>query len=161
MLGVTMRSDQLNLQMKSKVLPLSKDRYCLWPTEVTGQLGDRSMDVYVAANYITGTCEYKVVLDHENTQVSINRSVIKAWGPRIEAQLRLAAKSTMFPMMVSAPNGQQAVQALQASVQGLVGQMERELKERNGAIDTPEAYRRTAALCHNWFPKGTLPPRQD
>jgi len=161
MLGVTMRNDQLNLQMRSTTVQLSKDRYCLWPTEVTGQLGNRSMDVYVAANYVTGTCEYKVVLDHENTHVSINRSVIKAYGPRIEAQLRLAVKSTLFPMVVNTADSQQALKTLSAAVQGLLSQMENELRQRNGAIDTPEAYRRTAALCHNWFPKGTLLPRQD
>jgi hypothetical protein len=161
MLGVTMRNDQLNLQMKSKVLQLAKDRYCLWPTEITGQLGNRTMDVYVAANYITGTCEYKAVLDHENIHVSINRSVIKAYGPRIEAQLRLAAKSSLFPMVVTATSSQQALKALSAAVQAQVSQMEEELRQRNGAIDTPESYRRTAALCHNWFPKGTLLPRPD
>jgi hypothetical protein len=157
-LGVTVRNDELRLEVRSRSLGLPGGRLCLWVEEVTARIGDPELDVYVAANYPVGTCEYSVVLEHENQHVAINRSVVHAWGPRIGAQLRDVVYRS-FPLIVdSAEPAKQAITFLAASVKPLVDAMIEELRQRNGAIDTPENYRRTGERCKNWLPPGTRLP---
>jgi hypothetical protein len=158
MLGVTITSDHLAMQVRPVVSRLANGRLCVWVTDVAARVGDPELDVYVAANYPEGTCEYNVVREHENQHVEINRSVIHAWGPRIGAQLRDSVGQS-FPM-VAAGNAdiQRIPQMLMDSLQPLFDAMNSELRQRNGAIDTPENYRLTAARCKNWFPEGTRMP---
>lgn len=160
MLGVTVTSDQLALQLRPLVLRLADGQLCVWVTDVAARLGNPELDVYVAANYPEGTCEYNVVREHENQHVEINRGVIRAWGPRIGARLReLVAQS--FPM-VAASNAdvQRLPKMLMDRLVPLFDAMNGELRQKNGAIDTPENYRRTSARCRNWFPAGTRMPER-
>ncbi len=160
-LGLTRRNDELKVQLRS-ILQRSVDgRTCIWVDDVSARIGDPELDVYVAANYPPGSCEYNVVLEHENRHVAINRGVIAAFGPRIGAQLR-AAVHRLFPMITSNPKDVERLpQILIDAVRPSVSAMEDELRRENGAIDTPESYRQANARCRNWFPPGTrLPARQ-
>lgn len=158
MLGVTITSDHLAIQVRPVLLRRADGRLCVWVTDVAARLGDPELDVYVAANYPEGTCEYDVVREHENQHVEINRSVVRAWGPRIGAQLRdFVARS--FPMVAATTADVQKIpRTLMDRLQPLFDAMNGELRQKNGAIDTPENYRRTAARCKNWFPEGTRMP---
>jgi hypothetical protein len=100
------------------------------------------------------------VREHENQHVEINRSVINAWGPRIGAQLR-AIVAQSFPMVAaSRAEVQRLPNMLIDRLQPLLDAMTEELRRKNGAIDTPENYRRTSARCNNWFPEGTRMPER-
>jgi hypothetical protein len=160
-LGVTITSDHLTVQLRPVVAAQANGPLCVWVTDVAARIGDPELDVYVAANYPEGTCEYSVVRDHENQHVEINRSVVRAWGPRIGAQLReLVARS--FPRVIaSRADVPKLPSMLIDRLQPLLTAMTEELRQKNGAIDTPENYRRTSARCKNWFPEGTrLPDRR-
>ena len=154
LLGLTRRNDIFLLE--AKVLAQGG---CLWVEEVTARLGGEETDVYIAANYEVGTCEYNAVRDHENGHVAINSYVLKTYAPRIGAGLRQAVH-TMFPLAAGGADGGKAVPAmLSASVNGIYQEMISELRRRNQALDAPENYRRTQQLCHNWFPPGTPLPK--
>jgi hypothetical protein len=161
MLGVTITSDQLALQVRPLMMRRADGRFCVWVTDVAARIGDPELDVYVAANYPEGTCEYNVVREHENQHVEINRSVVHAWGPQIGAKLREVVAQS-FPMeAANNADVQRVPNMLMDRLQPLFEAMNVELRQKNGAIDTPENYRRTAERCKNWFPAGTrLPDRR-
>ncbi len=157
-LGLTRRNDQVSLRVRADSVSLPDGRICIWAEDIQAMVGDPEMDVYVAANYQVGTCEYNVVLQHENQHVAINRSVLQAYAPRIGAGLREAVHR-LFPMITTHREDLQRLpDILIDAIRPVWGSMQRELRERNGTIDTPESYRRTATLCTNWFPPGTRMP---
>ncbi len=157
-LGLTKRNDELRIRVRSILQPSVDGRTCIWVDEVTARIGDPEMDVYVAANYQPGSCEYNVVLEHENRHVAINRNVVAAFGPRIGAQLRAAVRR-MFPMITTNPkDAARLPQILIDAVRPVLTAMEAELRRENGAIDTPESYRQAHGRCRNWFPAGTRMP---
>lgn len=157
-LGLTKRSDQLRVQGRWAITRSLDGRSCIWPETVDARIGDPEMDVYVAANYPVGSCEYTVILEHENTHVAINRSVLQAYGQRIGAALRQAV-SRMFPIITANPqDANRLPKVLINAVQPQVDAMLEELRRRNGEIDTPESYKRAHERCQNWFPPGTRLP---
>ncbi|PKU23672.1 hypothetical protein CWS72_15490 [Telmatospirillum siberiense] len=160
MLGVTITSDQLSMEVRPVVLRQAGGSACVWVTEVAARIGDPELDVYVAANYPEGTCEYDVVREHENQHVEINRGVVHAWAPRIGAELRHVVAQS-FPVSVAgSADVRQLPRMLMDRLRPLLDGMRAEMRQKNGALDTPENYRRTAARCKNWFPDGTrLPDR--
>jgi hypothetical protein len=157
-LGITIRSDQLNMRVGTRTMALPDGRQCVWATTVEAWIGNPELDVYVAANYVPGTCEHSVVLQHENQHVAIDRGVVRAYGPRIGAALRDIVRRS-FPMVTTDPKlTDRLPDWLMQSLRPLIDAMDADLERRNGALDTPENYRRTAALCQNWFPPGTRMP---
>ena len=140
-------------------LPLGDGRYCVWVTGVTAQMGDPREDVYIAANYPEGSCEYDAVMRHENRHVAINLEGLREWVPSVRAALSEAA-ARRFPVIADSLGGGRQVGALLFdAVRPLFALMNEDLRRRNAAIDTPESYRATQAECSNWFPRGTRPPR--
>ncbi|HIJ64197.1 MAG TPA: hypothetical protein HPQ04_16015 [Rhodospirillaceae bacterium] len=160
LLGLTKRNDTFSVTAKVLMLPaVGGGGTCVWVEEVSARLGGNETDVYVASNYHVGSCEYNVVLEHENTHVAINREVLKAFAPRIGAGLREALRG--FPVVVAeAGEAGRVPGLLSASVNQVYQSMIGELRRRNQALDSPENYRRTQMRCHNWFPPGTSLPAQ-
>jgi hypothetical protein len=140
--------------------PLGDGRVCVRVAEVDAVIGDEQMDVYIAANYPEGSCEYDVVRRHENTHVSINLEGLRVWLPTLRATLNEAAARD-FPI-VSTPEraGEDAGRVLWNALVPVFKLMQNDLERRNGYIDTPEKYRQTALLCKNWFPPGTKLPQR-
>lgn len=158
MLGVTITSDQLSMQVRPLVSRQPGGRLCVWVADVAASMGDPELDVYVAANYPVGTCEYEVVREHENQHVEINRGVVRAWAPRVGAELRRVVASSFPMVLASTADVRRLPRMLMGRLQPLLDGMRAEMREKNGALDTPENYRRTAARCKNWFPSGTRLP---
>ena len=160
--GVTIRHDRVGVQSVRVVSRrLNDGHYCIWATDVVARVGTPETDVFVAANYPEGSCEYTVVVDHESQHVRISREVIQAYAPRLGAALRSLVRRT-FPLystdatLIQRLPGWMTDQ-LRPTIDAMVGA----LRASNGAIDTQENYRRTNALCHNWFPPGSrLPERR-
>ena len=157
-LGLTRRNDPLSLELQTLQTPSTDGRICYWVTELDARLGGADQEVYVAGNYAPGTCEYQTVLDHESTHVAINQEVLRAYVPILGQALRGAVRQR-FPVISRDPGlADRMSEMLMASVEPVYDQMIAELRRRNAAIDTPENYRRTSALCRNWFPPGTPMP---
>ena len=69
-----------------------------------------------------------MVLQHENQHVAINRAVLRAYAPRIAAELR-GAVHRMFPMLSAQREDTQRLPGfLMDAVRPIVGQMLAELR---------------------------------
>lgn len=148
-LGVTVISSGIDLRFVTDRLRVG-GVYCLWVTKVTGTLGSADMNVYVASNYPEGSCEYAVVLAHENAHVRLNLQTLIDWIPRVRDAL-VTTVDRKFPMVSpAAPTAAEVRAFLLAGVSETLDQMNRDMAERNAYLDTPANYQRTAALCRNW-----------
>ncbi len=124
--------------------------YCHWVKRVDATLRIPQLQVFVARDYRPGTCQFHVVTEHENEHVRINQNLVTKFGPLLRYRVVDALHRGM-PIWSSERDGGKAVGAtLSPLVNQLVAEMYRERDRNNGAIDTAEAYARTARRCNNW-----------
>ena len=153
-LGVTFNADYVKWSFSTYPFNLPDGRVCIWLADVDAELGDPVMNVYVAEEYAPGSCEYNVVLNHENTHVRFMLGSLHKWAPSIQAALSEAAKHK-FPVVFPAkPTNQQLSQYLGGNMDDIFALMNDEMTRLNASIDTPENYRRENAKCHNWSRHG-------
>jgi len=51
----------------------NQEKYCVWAESVDIDFSFKRMDVYISSQYPAGSCEYNVILKHENQHVAINK----------------------------------------------------------------------------------------
>ena len=127
--------------------------YRFWVKTLNVQFKITRMDVYVSSQYPEGSCQYNVVLAHENTHVSINQRLYrKHMGLLRSALARAALPTASHPW--TAGSQAQAEAALDARIKPLLKRIEQgfaaEDRRENAKIDTTASYRRTSAKCPNW-----------
>ena len=149
-LGLTLHGEGFKYSFEEKWTRQGDGPYCHYLTKVEGQLTLTQMMVYVASNYPVGSCEYKVVLEHENTHVRITRDMIDRYSLRLENALRSAARRISPLVTVERSGVEQISQRLNAELEPLMKQFREDTARANAVIDTPENYRKTTARCSNW-----------
>ena len=159
-LGVTFFTPAFSIDVNTRVVR-SGDGYCVLPDAISAEFGFRSLDVYIASEYVPGSCEYRTVLDHENQHVAINRAALKDSAPQIRAALEvlLAYQAPVFDR-----DPQRATRAiaddLSHKMDATLEIFRKQLDDRNGRIDTDANYAATAELCRNWD-RGNVWPQQE
>jgi hypothetical protein len=153
-LGVTAIDTLLSLAGASTLIP-TRGGYCLYVNTLTARFGWKRMEVFVAADYPRDTCEYRVVLDHENQHAAINRETTLEFAPLVRADLERILRE-MQPMLVADPNGaaDAALQGIQRGLAAISDQHQSTMNKRNAVIDTSHNYDATFALCANWSKEG-------
>ena len=130
------------------------DGFCIWVDSVDVSFSYAQMNVYVSSQYPEGSCPYRVILNHENQHVAIDKRVLDKYRARIERALKRSRSipTKAHPMSVISMNNGKAVIAdrLNRIVDPILAAYKKEIIRENGKIDTPASYRRTQALCNNW-----------
>jgi hypothetical protein len=150
LLGVTQLEQGVVVIPSVLTLPRPGGIYCVWVTKVSASLGSPVMNVYVAQEYEPGTCEYNVIMNHENTHVRFNLETLRAWAPTISAALTEAARRRFPAVFHSRPGANEVVNYLVDNVRATFQLMNQDMARRNATIDTPENYARENAKCHHW-----------
>jgi len=150
--GLTIANDQLEIRATWREQHFSDGRVCLWLDKVTARLGMPEQRVYIAADYAEGSCEYQAIMAHERRHVEINRQTVQAHASAVRRAIVDGIRESNPLPLSSPPDTQLVVRRLQAYARPEAQQMISELRQRNGAIDTPDAYRREQAqsACHHW-----------
>lgn len=151
-LGLTRQRTEFRANVRLWQFDMGRGKRCvgLARAEGTWQMSPQVVDI--AREYPAGGCNYRVIRDHENQHVAINADAFRRWSPRAEAEFR-AAVGRLEPVLTADDPAQVEArfrQALQKAMEPSFAAFRDELTRRNGAIDTPEAYRRTQALCLKW-----------
>lgn len=150
-LGLTKLSEHaLHMTYQLATLGLRDGRQCIWMTRIDARLGDAVMNVYVASEYAPDSCEYGVILNHENTHVRFNLETLRDWMPSVQAALTEAAKHKFPVIFDGPPTNDDLDHYLLDNTAAVFGLMNEDLRRRNASIDTPENYRRENAKCHHW-----------
>ncbi len=129
-------------------------RACVGIKEVIFYIGVPEFNVYIDRKYKPGTCEYKAIKDHENYHVDVYRQGVKFFKSDIERELKKALNKQKPQYVHSQKEAERVLneqfKQILKDVQPLVDHINKKLKEKNEAIDTPESYKATQDLCDNW-----------
>ena len=158
-LGITYAQTLLSIQGSTVGVP-QRGGYCIYLDKVETEFGWQRMDVFVAADFKPGSCEYRAVLDHENQHVGVNNQSLKAFAPRLRAAFEKVLSEQQPLFMTDMEAGTDAaLGALQRRMSGQLDEFQRITAERNAPLDSDSNYGETAKLCSNWDGAGP-PPRR-
>ncbi|MGH6954972.1 MAG: hypothetical protein ACREGL_12350 [Alphaproteobacteria bacterium] len=129
------------------------NQHCFWVERIDVVLRYKSIEIFIASEYQSGSCAYTEIMDHEQDHVRVARQNLQQYGPRVrQALTSLLIPTVRAPVLVrSADDAKREVEALFAKLlKPLFGEMIATLKRNQGALDTPEEYRAVRARCSDW-----------
>lgn len=158
-LGITYVETMLSMQAATRLKPEGRG-FCVYLDKVTADFGWDRMEVYVASEYKPGSCEYRMILDHENQHVAINQGALRESAPRVRAALEAILRD-QGPLYVADANrgADQALTAIHNRMSGALEGFQRIMAEGNGAIDTDSNYEAVSQMCEGWDGEKKPPPR--
>lgn len=139
---------------------------CVALGEVSIRYGFEFHEVLVAKEFPTDSCEYKIVLEHEDTHVKINKESLAKSEKAMRAVLEKALqKPAARPAAASAQLTQETLNAIAAELKPIVEGAQAERQQRNGQIDSKYSYAESFKKCGNWdqgniFLDGMPKPKQ-
>lgn len=127
---------------------------CVSIKEVNFQIGYDDILVYIHKDYKPGSCQYRVVKDHENYHVNVHRQAMSFFKSDIETALRKAVNKLKPERVSSSAQAQRVVDKqfnqIQKEIAPLLNHINQKIREKNAAIDTPESYKASSKLCKSW-----------
>ncbi|MBR5129785.1 MAG: hypothetical protein IKV03_00980 [Alphaproteobacteria bacterium] len=152
-LGLTVANLQVKMTGEPNISQTARQT-CVGLKEVNFQIGYDNILVYIHKDYKPGSCQYRVVKDHENYHVNVHRQAISFFKPDIETVLRKAVAKLKPERVNSSNQAQQVVNKqfaqIQKEIAPLLNHINVKIREKNAAIDTPESYKATSKLCKSW-----------
>ena len=129
------------------------NKFCFWVQSIPVTLRYPSVEIYIAKEYGTRSCQYQAILAHEKDHVRIAQDNLERYTPSMRSALTsLLIPTGRAPQVVASPEqAKREVNALARKLLGPVSQnMFADLRKAQAAIDTPEEYRRVLRRCRNW-----------
>ncbi len=151
--GLTVAEASFGIQGNAEVTKMG-NRYCVRLANVDITFGYSRIVVLIDKKYKEKSCEYKVIKEHEDTHVYLNRQVLTEFAPRIKQKVNEIAASIPPRVEYTKVRAEKALSEMLAKVQEAVKPDMAEFRilqdERNQAIDTKENYRATTNMCDRW-----------
>ena len=149
---VGLMSRDLKWEIRVEVQGERRDRgFCTALKHVDLTIGYDRIKVYVDRRYRPGTCQYGMILEHENEHVRIFQSTLKSYIPAIRDQLNQVAHSTRPFMVGSMRSGARYfVRHLRDHLTPLIRRMQSDMDAADRRLDSLESYRATQARCDGW-----------
>lgn len=149
--GLTLTELKYNMRVSIEALKMGPNNYCARLTKVEAKIGYDKFDVFIARKFRPSTCAYDSIRAHESTHVSIFKSGLDEFYPRMRHRLERAS-GAMGTIKVGSPKvaAKLLQQRLRHTIDPLFKEMNRTLNRRNGLLDTPERYRSEQARCTDW-----------
>ena len=150
-LGLTVAEPGLRYQTRYYYWKAQSGGHCVALAEAKFSVGYDDMTVYISRDYPEGSCEYDVILAHEEEHVRLNREVLKAYERKFKQAIArvLGGKKSIFVHQKGAARAAY-VKELERQLNPVVAEMATARNRKNGAIDTQDSYRRLMAQCTNW-----------
>ncbi len=150
-LGLTMSRYALSATTRNEHRKTGDGRVCAWIVRVDAVLSIPAMTVYVAREYAPGSCQYRAVMAHEQEHVRITGSLVPAFAPELEAELKARLQAAMPVVADGFIAAETEVnRRLERIMAELIERLEARREGANALIDTEESYRRTADQCAGW-----------
>lgn len=127
---------------------------CVGVSKINFEIGFDKFNVYIDKKYGYGTCERRVIKEHEDEHVLIYKEGMRFFAPDIKKAIRQAVKE-LKPQEVNSDAMAQRIFEEQAKqvvqkVQPLLNHINKKLEEKQGSLDTPESYARSSKKCKGW-----------
>jgi hypothetical protein len=150
-MGITSYTPRFQLAANSKAQAAGSG-YCVYLTEVIADYGFNTHEVFIAKEFPLDSCEYNVVLDHENQHVAINRTTLAEYAPKVRAALEQAVAAGIGPIYSPTPRvgGTDVLQRIAQQVAPVLRAAQQTQSKRNAGIDTAGNYHDTSKKCGEW-----------
>ena len=152
-LGLTVADLKVKMTGKSNVDQDARQT-CVSLKEINFQIGYDDILVYIHKDYKPGSCQYRVVKEHENYHVNVHRQAMSFFKSDIETALRKAVAKLKPERVQSAAQAQYVIDKqfaqIQKEIAPLLDHINKKIREKNAAIDTPQSYKKTSKLCKKW-----------
>ena len=147
---------QSNLQVSTNTqyfTHLVEDAMCVWVTHIDVILRYTTLDIFIAKEYREHSCEYKVILEHEQQHAAVARKTLKPYVPKIRSALTsLSIPRGENPLAVESGDHAQARlnEIIEQRIRPVRAQMIEALNIAQAKVDSPQAYRNTRKRCKKW-----------
>jgi hypothetical protein len=145
---------RMNLQLKTKLdntyVSFSDGTKSYWVSGIEVLLSYDSIDVYVNPRYESGTCEYRLVLEHEMDHVRADQKLVEEYAQRMESGLLSVAWPTYAnPAMANsfAESRAQARAKLIGVVESLFEELENHRHQASEEVDASQQPSRLQETC--------------
>lgn len=153
-MGLTVTDLQSRASGEAKVQSNQEGNLCVSLYKMKVKIGFPSVDIYIDKKYKKGTCNYKVIKEHENYHARVQQEGLKFFTPKIKEAYKIAANKVQ-PVEISSPDeaqeiSGQMVRQVEAEVAPLIEYVKKRLQEENMVIDTEESYKEETSKCPSW-----------
>lgn len=125
--------------------------FCVGLKHAEMTIGYDRIKVYIDRRYRPGTCQYQVILEHENEHVRNFQDTLANYIPAIRQRLIDVARSSLPQVAGSMQSGARYfVGHLRNSLTPLIRQMQADMDAADRRLDTVQNYRATQARCDGW-----------
>ena len=151
--GLAIAEIKWEVTLNSKGVLLSAKEACLVPAEVKLFIGYTDPTIYVANHLRKNSCEYDVVLRHEQTHQQINKTALEFFRPYFYKEIEKISKQVApkYTNDLSQKNVNAATTLLtQEYITALTPMIEtfkQELQIEHKKLDNPDNYRLEGILC--------------
>ena len=153
-LGLTVAQSRLKITGKPYIRQEGNVRVCVGVQEINFYIGYDQIDVYIDRIYPKNSCNYRVIKDHEDYHVGVFQQAMTFFRPDLEKELKMAVADIRPEYAYSSARAEQIMdklfQRIHQRLEPLLNHINKKIAEKNNAIDTPESYRETTALCPKW-----------
>ncbi|MEQ8711029.1 MAG: hypothetical protein RIC36_18760 [Rhodospirillales bacterium] len=126
-------------------------KWCFRARLVNLSVGYDRITVFIDRNYVTRSCEYSVILDHENRHVEILRESVDLVAEEMRAALQRGLRLRGAAAGATQNEARQAMgRIVTEMMRPYIRQMSDYRRTQNAAIDTPASYDQSRRECQNW-----------
>lgn len=150
-LGLTAAEELLQIRVTSRRLE-REAAWCQAPAEVAIEVGYSRLEIFVDERYPEGSCQRRVIEEHENEHVRINQESLSDWRGPIETAARGVVAGWGWATDEAGPEAlaERFQQELAAALDAALAGPRAERDRRHATIDAPEAYAELTARCPSW-----------
>lgn len=148
-LGVTFAEPTFTLDGEVVSVPEGEGT-CTQVKSVKATFGYATMDVYIGSDFKPGTCAFKVIKDHEYEHVTINTYTLQEYAKGLKAALQEIGNAARGQYAAAGETGVDVLQPYRTRLRQAVQDFQQVQRSRNAALDTPQNYARTEAMCDDW-----------
>tara|TARA_R110002110_G_scaffold3305_3_gene16855 strand:+ start:122 stop:787 length:666 start_codon:yes stop_codon:yes gene_type:complete len=126
-------------------------KWCFRARIVNLSVGYDRITVLIDRNYLKRSCEYSVILEHENRHVEILRESVDLAAEEMRAALQRGLRLQGAAAGATQNQARQALgRAVTEMMRPYIKQMSDYRRTQNAAIDTPSSYDQSRRECQNW-----------
>ena len=149
--GVTFTEVGFSIQASATGLERRMGGFCVYLDEVEADFGYSLHEVHITREYSPDSCEYSVILDHENEHVSINRQMVRLYAPRFQQRLQTILRGMQPEFAPSVRIGlDRALEKVRRQIYPFLDEFAQRASYENSSIDTPASYAALQNACEFW-----------
>ncbi|WP_169543332.1 hypothetical protein [Sneathiella aquimaris] len=149
--GLTYTNDGYEFSLKVQGRKLADGRYCVRLTQIDFKYGMREAQIFIDRKYKPGSCNFKVILAHEQEHMKINMAVQKNFTKMIDGALRKIADRLRPVISGSVQRAADSMEnSLYHDLKPVIREFQKQKRKANLKIDTPKSYQQVQSRCAGW-----------